>query len=325
MKQHLTMQAMMTMPDVKTPPVVTEDTAVLEVVIYKVKLQYADDFREILDEARATIQSFPGIIEYQTFRSTSNELLFMDIVRWETLALAKNAAKEVEQMQELAPFIAVFEEIIMMDHFDPFADKGQEVPLADLLQLKNEYYKASERPQLVEFPAYHYLSIKGVSAPEDQRFLNAVEAIYEVIYNLKFTSKASGRNFIIDEMEAQWWVESGLPFDQTPREEWHWNILIRVPEFITPDQVDLAVQEVIKLKNVVLASEVEFATITAGKFVQALHVGSYEAETPTIEKIMQFIDENNLEVTGHHHEIYLTDPRKVPVEKLRTILRYAVK
>lgn len=316
---------MMTMPAVKAAPVAIEDTAVLEVVIYKVKLQYADDFKEILDDARAIVQSLPGIIEYQTFRSTSNELLFIDVVRWESLELAKNAAKQVEQMQELAPFMAVFEEIIMMDHFDLFANKSSEAPSTDLLQLKNEYYKANANPQLVVFPEYHYLSIKGISAPEDQRFLNAVEAIYEVIYNLKFTSKAAGQDFIIDEMEAQWWVESGLPFTQTPREEWHWNILIRVPDFITSDQVDLAVQEVIKLKNVVLANEVEFAAIDAGKFVQALHIGSYEAEAPTIEKIMGFISENNLQIIGNHHEIYLTDPRKVPVERLKTIIRYAVK
>lgn len=311
---------MITMPELKAKAAFVQDTTVLEVVIYKIKPDYADSFKDILTEAQSTIQSLPGLVEYQTFRSASNELLFVDLAKWESLNAAKSAARQVEQMQELASFMAVFEEIIIMDHFELFTDKGGKIDM----RRQEDYFKATSEPKLVELPSFNYLSVKGIGAPENQRFLNAIEAIYAVAYNLKFSSKAPAEDFV-DTMEGQWWVESGLPFDQTPRDEWHWNILIRLPEGVTAKHVDLAVQEVVKTKSIMLASEVEFMTIEGGKFVQALHKGSYEAEGPLIARIIQFVDEKGLQVTGHHHEIYITDPQKVEVEELKTILRYPVK
>lgn len=307
---------MITMPEVKAKAAAIQDSTVLEVVIYKIKPDYADSFKDILTEARTTIQTLPGLMEYQTFQSAGNELLFVDLARWESLYAAKSAAKQVEHMQELAHFMAVFEEIIVMDHFEPFAKSERGIRQED-------YFNASPEPELVELPAYNYLSVKGIGAPENRRFLNAIEAIYAVAYNLKFSNQAPAQDFL-NIMEGQWWVESGLPFDQTPRDEWHWNILIRLPENITTEHVDLAVQEVVKTKGIMLASEIEFSTIEAGKFVQALHTGSYEAEGPLIARIMQFVEEKGLQVNGHHHEVYITDPQKVEVEKLKTIIRYAV-
>ena len=99
-----------------------------------------------------------------------------------------------------------------------------------------------------------------------------------------------------------------------------------MPDFVEGDHYYRAVQKV-KLKNPELLhdDEVKFELINEGLCVQGLHIGSFYEEEPTIAKIMEFIQENGLQVAGYHHEIYLSDPRKTAEEKLRTILRYAVK
>ena len=101
--------------------------------------------------------------------------------------------------------------------------------------------------------------------------------------------------------------------------------MIRMPDFVTNDHVDQAVEEVIKKKQVVLANEVQLRPIHEGKSVQVLHKGSYYEEGPSINKIMEYMKLNGLEMNGHHHEIYISDPTKTAEEKLKTIIRYAVK
>ncbi|MEP1779930.1 GyrI-like domain-containing protein, partial [Reichenbachiella sp.] len=111
----------------------------------------------------------------------------------------------------------------------------------------------------------------------------------------------------------------------TPQNEWHWQLMIRMPEFVTNDHVDQAVEEVIKKKNLILANEVQLKPINEGRSVQVLHIGSYYQEEPSINKILDYMKLNGLEMNGYHHEIYISDPTKTAEEKLKTIIRYAVK
>ncbi|MBL6449762.1 GyrI-like domain-containing protein [Fulvivirga sp. 29W222] len=293
-------------------------TAVVETVIYKIKPDHSDDFEEVLSIARSTIEKFPGFIEYKALRSISRDLLFIDLVKWNSIDLARKA--------ELESFIAVFDEILIMDHFEPFTDDiTRHIRKLDLFRADPNYYQASQEPHIIELKPLKYLSIKGIGTPENMNFKNAVEAIYSISYNLKFTSKSIGKDFVVAKMEGQWWVESGAPIAEAPPEEWQWNILIRMPEFISTNKVDKAVEEVIHKNNISLANEVQLITLNESRSVQIMHTGSYNDEKSTIDRLMKFIREHSLKVNGYHHEIFVSDPRNTPIEKLKTIIRYPVK
>ena len=195
----------------------------------------------------------------------------------------------------------------------------------DFTKVYPEYYKANGTPRSVDLKCINALTISGVCAPEDELFVNSIETIYPVAYTVKKYCKQDGTDFKVPKMEGFWWVESDKPFEETPRSEWYWKIVIPMPEFVTNDHVDQAVEEVIQKKGLTLANEVTLQKIDEGKSVQVMHHGSYEDEAPTISKIMGYMEQNNLRLNGKHHEIYLNDPRKTSAEKLKTIIRYAVK
>lgn len=195
----------------------------------------------------------------------------------------------------------------------------------DLKKEDKAYYTAKQTPSLHEFGAIDYISISGVSAPMADLFIGSIEAIYGVAYTIKKYCKAEGNDFVVPKMEAYWWVESELPFDQVPREEWYWKIMIRMPEFVSTAHVEEAIQAIVEGKNTPLVNEVNHEQISEGKCVQILHVGSYEDEKSTLDILYKFIEDNGLAINGYHREVYLSDPRKTAQERLKTILRYAVK
>ncbi|MEQ9465972.1 MAG: GyrI-like domain-containing protein [Ekhidna sp.] len=192
------------------------------------------------------------------------------------------------------------------------------------------YYKATKTPELRDLEPYYYLSVSGRGNPNAPEFLQAIEKMYAVAYAIKFTCKAEDMDFVVPKMEGFWWIDGGLEaqhkFTQTPPEEWNWKIVIRMPDFVEGDHFYRAVQKV-KTKNPELLpeDEVKFELINEGLSVQILHIGSYHKEEPSIMKMLEFAKENGLVINGHHHEIYLSDPRKTLEEKLKTILRYSVK
>ncbi|MEQ8928064.1 MAG: GyrI-like domain-containing protein [Fulvivirga sp.] len=306
-----------------TLTVTATETTVYELVVYRIKGEYQDTYDEVLNEAREHIMKFPGIIEHQTFKSSEDELLFMDLVKWNSLEEARDAAQKVEQMMELAPFMAAFEEIKFMDHFELF--NSEAMNKLDLTKTDKAYYLAKNEPQIVNVYNYNYLSISGVSAPEEPIFNGAIEAIYSVAYGVKFSLKEQNKDFVVPKMEAQWWVEGNLPFEETPRKEWHWNIVIPMPEFVAKADVEEAIQNAIAKKGSKQISEVEFKPLNEGKSIQVLHIGSYDAEGPTLEKLFTYAAQQGLEINGKHHEIYISDPRKTATENLKTIIRYPVK
>lgn len=195
----------------------------------------------------------------------------------------------------------------------------------DLVKQNPTYYKANGNPVEVEIEPVYCLSISGIGAPDGDLFQNSISALYPVAYTVKKYCKSDSQDFVVPKLEAFWWVEEGLVFEQTPPDDWHWQLMIRMPDYVTNDHVDQAVEEVIKKKGVVLANEVQLRPMHEGKCVQMLHVGGYDQEQPTIKRIEQYVESNGLEINGHHHEIYISDPTKTVAEKLKTIIRYAVK
>ncbi|MBX2841467.1 MAG: GyrI-like domain-containing protein [Flammeovirgaceae bacterium] len=184
-------------------------------------------------------------------------------------------------------------------------------------KLDANYYQADINPVKVELGLLKYLSISGQSAPEAPVFNQSIAEIYSVVNALKNHFTQQGNEFEIAPMEANWWVEKGGEFKAIPRTEWFWRILIPLPEFISATDFE-------NLKNP-LKSKVSMEEINEGTSVQILHIGSYEEEDTTIEKIIDFMGQNQLAMSGYHHEIYLNDPKETPVEELKTIIRYPVR
>jgi hypothetical protein len=200
----------------------------------------------------------------------------------------------------------------------------------DLVKADRNYYHAGRNPELRDLDAYYYLTCEGIGDPNKAPFLKAIEQLYAVAYQIKFLCKKEDMDFVVPKMEGFWWIAGGPEvqhlFPQTPPDQWHWKIVIRMPDYVEADHYYRAVHQVENKKPELLKNNpVKYELINEGRAVQILHIGSYDEEKPTIDKLLNFARENGLEISGHHHEIYLSDPRKVPAEKLKTILRYAVK
>ena len=200
----------------------------------------------------------------------------------------------------------------------------------DLLKSDPNYYKASKKPVIVDLDVYYYLTASGQCAPEDPQFHAALEALYKVGYTLKFMMKENDLDFVVPKMEGFWWVDqeitSSAEFKKIPRSQWHWKIMIRLPDFVENMHFTQA-QALASDKNPGLSgiASINMEKINEGRAAQILHVGSYEEEDETLAKLYDFIEAEGCEINNHHHEIYLSDPRRTPENKLRTILRCGIK
>ena len=132
-------------------------------------------------------------------------------------------------------------------------------------------------------------------------------------------------DFGVPKLEGLWWVEGDIPALEVPREEWCWKLLIRMPDYVTNEMMDIAQTEVAKKKKNERIKDISLEKIKEGKSAQIMHIGSYATEPETIDTLLDYISENGLSVSGLHHEIYLSDPRKTEPDKLKTIIRYPVK
>ncbi|MFE7800551.1 GyrI-like domain-containing protein [Nocardia sp. NPDC057440] len=179
----------------------------------------------------------------------------------------------------------------------------------DLAKTDKHYYDAPRDPALRTFDAYNYVTVTGSGAPESPAYLDAVAALYRAAYGAKKIAKAAAADFVVPKLEGQWWVESDEPPLSVPREQWHWKLMIRMPDPVTPDMV----------------SGASFESITEGDAIQVLHVGPYSTEPETLTRMDAFMTAEGLTMNGLHHEIYLSDPRKAPAASTKTILRHPVR
>lgn len=195
----------------------------------------------------------------------------------------------------------------------------------DLAKEYKQYYTAKDKPAIIEFGKISYLAIEGKGEPAGKDFTNAVEALYPLAYGIKNICKKEEKDFGVPKLEGLWWVESNKPALEIPRSQWYWKLLIRMPDFVNEKIFNNAKEEVFKKKGIDLIKEIKFENIDEGKCVQIMHAGQYSTEPKTVEKMKNFIKENNYAENGLHHEIYISDPRKTAPEKMKTILRQPVK
>jgi hypothetical protein len=195
-------------------------------------------------------------------------------------------------------------------------------------ELKHLYQPSAKEFVVVDVPPMKFLMVDGHGDPNTaQAYQDAVEALYAVSYKLKFVSKKElGKDYVVPPLEGLWWAEDMEAFTAArDKSAWDWTMMIMQPEWITQEMVEEAVKQVEK-KGLPAPSKLRLETYHEGLSVQILHIGSYDDEGPTIARLHnEFMPENGYEEAGKHHEIYLSDPRKVAPDKLKTVLRQPVR
>lgn len=196
----------------------------------------------------------------------------------------------------------------------------------DLKRELDQYQAKRTEFRLLEVPATQYLMVDGHGGPDSTEFADAITALFPVAYRLKFASKAElGEDYVVMPLEGLWWADDPAVFATRDKSAWDWTAMIMTPDWITPELFVRSSAEVAARNPAVTLGEVRLDSLEEGLSVQTLHLGSFEDETAVLAELHdRFLPEHGLAPTQKHHEIYLSDFRKVAPEKLRTIIRQPV-
>ena len=198
-------------------------------------------------------------------------------------------------------------------------------------QWKYLYAPSARRVELVDVPEFKFIMIDGRIEPGEAPgtspgFGEATAALYGAAYTLKFMAKqrpVDPIDYPVMALEGLWWVEDGR-FNITVKDNWVYTLMIMQPDLITPEMFAAALAQAAKKRPNPALSRLRLATFREGLCVQTLHVGPYDTEPATIERMKRWAAENGYTLAGKHHEIYLGDPRRADAEKLKTVLRHPV-
>jgi hypothetical protein len=196
----------------------------------------------------------------------------------------------------------------------------------DLYKLHAAEYVTPRTPRLVETRPAKYLAIGGAGDPDGPAFGEKVGALFAVAFTVKMARKKAGRDYKVAGLEGLWWgVSQEEWLIRQARHQWRWKLLIRAPDFVAAKDVAAARKVLLAKGKGKAIAQVKLEALREGRCVQMLHVGPYMKEGPTLDAMLAFAKADRLKFTGRHHEIYLSDPRRVKPEKLRTILRHPVR
>ena len=197
----------------------------------------------------------------------------------------------------------------------------------DFKKTMKEFYNPAKKFVVVDVPELQFLMVDGHGDPNTaQEYKDAVESLYAVAYKMKFISKKMlEKDYVVPPLEGLWWAEDMATFQTRDKSAWDWKMMIMTPEWISNEIFADALEQVRKKKNPTALDKVCLESYAEGLSVQIMHIGSYDDEGPVLAKMHEeFIPENGFEMRGKHHEIYLSDPRRVAPEKLKTVLRQPV-
>ena len=203
---------------------------------------------------------------------------------------------------------------------------------------KKEYkvfYMPANKPSIVTVPKMNYIAVRGKGNPNDENgeYKDSIRLLYAIAFTIKMSYKGlhiidGYFEYVVPPLEGFWWQEGFDRIDYANKNGFNFISLIRLPDFVTKADFDWAVQEATSKKKADF-SKVEFLTYDEGVCVQCMHVGSYDDEPKTVEIMHEYMKENGyeLDITNvrYHHEIYLSDPRKCAVEKLKTVVRHPIR
>ena len=198
-----------------------------------------------------------------------------------------------------------------------------------------EFYMPKGKPEIVVVPKMNYIAVRGKGNPneEDGEYKKSIELLYGIAYTIKMSKKGDHKiegyfDFVVPPLEGFWWQENIDGIDYSHKENFQWISVIRVPDFVTKADFDWAIEEATRKKKMDY-SKVEFLEIEEGLCVQCMHSGSYDGEPATVAAMDKFIAdngyENDISDTRRHHEIYLSDARKVAPDKLKTVIRHPIR
>lgn len=207
--------------------------------------------------------------------------------------------------------------------------------LFDYKKEYKEFYMPPKKPTIVEVPAMNYIAVRGQGDPNDEKgeYAQALGLLYGIAFTIKMSYKGDHKiqgyfEYIVPPLEGFWWQENTKGMDYTRKQDLYFISMIRLPDFVTKEDFDWAIQEATKKKKMDF-SKVDFLNVNEGLCVQCMHIGSYDNEPDTVSAMHQFVKENGytLDFNDHrwHHEIYLSDPRHCDVQKLKTVIRHPIR
>lgn len=205
----------------------------------------------------------------------------------------------------------------------------------DFKKEEKQFYKPKTIPEIIDIPKMKFIAIDGMGDPNELD--GEYQAAVKQLYSLAYTIRMSERNgytiddffvFVVPPLEGYWWQDGVHGVDSSRKEDLQWVMKLRMPEYVTPQVFEWAQNEVLNKKKINTAN-VYLTTITEGLTVQILHIGPYDDEVHSVSKMHDYINQEGYQLDisdiKHHHEIYLSDPRKADPAKLKTILRHPIK
>ena len=198
-----------------------------------------------------------------------------------------------------------------------------------------EFYMPKNKPSIVNVPKMNYIAVRGKGNPNDEggEYKQSIGLLYGVAYAIKMSKKSDYKikgffDYVVPPLEGFWWQDGVKSIDYSHKENFKWISIIRLPDFVTKVDFNWAVKEATQKKEIDF-SKVEFFAYNEGLCVQCMHIGSYDDEPATIELMHNYIEEESyiLDINDKrfHHEIYLSDVRKVAQDKLKTVIRHPIR
>ena len=198
-----------------------------------------------------------------------------------------------------------------------------------------EFYLPKNKPEIVNVPKANYIAVRGTGDPNEENgaYQKAISVLYGVAYTLKMSYKTDYRingffEYVVPPLEGFWWQENVDGINYADKASFHWISVIRLPDFVSEKDLEWAKETATKKKKIDCSSA-EFLTVDEGFCVQIMHLGAFDDEPATIAIMDNYIRENgyinDLTDKRLHHEIYLSDARKVAPEKWKTVIRHPIK
>ena len=198
-----------------------------------------------------------------------------------------------------------------------------------------EFYMPKNKPEIVIVPKANYIAVRGKGDPNEEggAYQQAISVLYAVAYTLKMSYKTNYKiegffEYVVPPLEGFWWQENTAGMDYTDKALFNWISVIRLPDFITKENFKWAVETATKKKKLD-CSLAEFMTIDEGLCIQIMHLGAFDDEPATVALMDTYLEQsgyvNDMNKVRLHHEIYLSDPRKVAPEKCKTVIRHPIK
>ena len=199
-----------------------------------------------------------------------------------------------------------------------------------------EFYMPKQVPAVITIPPMNYIAVSETGNPDDEHgeYKEAVGLLYAVAYTLKMSEKSGYEmkgffDYVVPPLEGLWWQQdSDERIDYSRKDDFSWISMIRIPDFVSSDDVEWAKLTASKKKSLD-CSKVEFMNLDEGLCVQIMHVGSYDSEPETVRLMDDYLKaegyEKDINDERRHHEIYLSDPRKADPAKMKTVIRHPIR